>query len=149
MERGGVYRNIEAKDMPSALRAAVNVLLVQTPDTLCEKLLDRENLASTGVGKGVAIPHTRMPLEGMEEEAFIATIFLKNSIDYKALDGIPVFVLFILVSPSVQTHLHLLSRLAFCVRENAFVAFLRERPGAEDLYRRIVRLEEGIGHSPR
>jgi nitrogen PTS system EIIA component len=144
MTRGGVYYDIEATDVPSALRAAVGALSFKVPQRFYENLLDRESLASTGIGKGVAIPHTRYPLEEMAEEAVISTVFLKKSINYKAVDGIPVFVLFILISPSVQIHLHLLSRLAFCIREDAFVSFLKARPTPEDLYARIALLEEKL-----
>ena len=149
MARGGVYPDIDAVDIPSVLHTAVNALTFPVPDSLYEKLLDRESMASTGIGKGVAIPHTRQPLEGTGQDAVIATFFLKSPIDYKAVDGVPVFVLFLLITPSAPVHLHLLSRLAFCIREDAFISFLRTRPEAGDLYARVARLEETLEQAKR
>jgi nitrogen PTS system EIIA component len=60
------------------------------------------------------------------------------------VDGLPVFVLFILLSPSVKIHLHLLSRLAFCVRDASFVDFLKQGPSPEELLEKVENLENAL-----
>jgi nitrogen PTS system EIIA component len=60
------------------------------------------------------------------------------------VDGLPVFVLFILLSPSVKIHLHLLSRLAFCVRDASFVDFLKQVPSPEELLEKVKNLENAL-----
>ncbi|HSH68470.1 MAG TPA: PTS sugar transporter subunit IIA, partial [Deferrisomatales bacterium] len=59
--------------------------------------------------------------------------FLEKPIDFKALDGKPVHILFTLVSPTVKGHLHLLSRIAFCLRDRTLRALLTEPAGREVL----------------
>ncbi|MBC2744374.1 MAG: PTS sugar transporter subunit IIA [Desulfosarcina sp.] len=54
------------------------------------------------------------------------------------------FVLFLLISPTVKHHLHLLSRLSYCIRDRAFVAFLSAHPDAVALYSRIAEFEKQL-----
>jgi len=149
MQRGGVYYDIEGTDTESALRHAVanlSDLNLSEADRgiLLTRLLEREAMASTGVGKGVAIPHPRTPLEEAVPYPTICTFFLKSAAAFQAIDDKPVFVLFLLLSPSTQTHLHCLSRLAFCVRDDGFVTFLRSRPTPEALYERVAAFEQQL-----
>lgn len=142
--RGGVHHRVEGGDIETALRAAVSRMgMPSEPDgeQLFHRLHEREQLTSTGVGKGVAIPHPRAPSPDLFPESVIAPCFLDSPVDFRAVDDRPVFVLFILISPEVKQHLHLLSRLAYCVRDDDFVRFLRTAPTAEALLAGIARLE--------
>ncbi len=144
---GGVFFDCEGDAAPAALRSAVDRLdFLPAPDReiLYEKLLERESLASTGVGRGVAIPHPRAPLPGFPESPVIATCFLKKPVHFKAVDDRPVFVMFVLLSPSVKQHLHLLSRLSYCLRDADFVDFLKTRPGAPDLLEKVSGFERRL-----
>jgi PTS system nitrogen regulatory IIA component len=111
---------------------------------LLTRLLEREAMASTGVGKGVAIPHPRTPMKKAVPYPTICTFFLKTAVDFQAIDDKPVFILFILLSPSTKGHLHCLSRLAFCVRDDAFITFLRSRPVPDALYERVAAFEQQL-----
>ncbi len=146
MERGGVYYKITGESVPEILRAGVDrIPLLETQgqrETLYESLLAREELMSTGIGKGVAIPHPRTPLDYGEIPAFITTCFLKNPADYKAVDRQPVFVLFFLVCPSSKRHLQLLARLSFCLRDEAFIEFLHHTPDQADFLAKIAELDQ-------
>ncbi len=147
MRRGGVFYELAADDLRSALRAAADSipgLETAEREDLYQRLLAREQLASTGIGKGVAIPHPRNPSGNTTKRSLITTCFLKNPVDFNAVDQQPVFVMFVLLSPSVKTHLHLLSRLTYCVRDDDFVAFLKTRPAPADFFERIARLEEQL-----
>jgi PTS system nitrogen regulatory IIA component len=145
MQRGGTFYDLPGDEMHAILGAAVALIPGLTPSIQAElfsRLIEREKLASTGIGKGVAIPHPRTPLSQPLQESSITTCFLKNPVDFKAVDDVPVFILFVLLSPSVKIHLHLLSRLAFCVRDNHFIEFLRQRPEPRPLYSRITDFEK-------
>lgn len=147
MKRGGIHYHVQASDVESALRAAADLvpqLSENQRDELFRSLMARERLASTGIGKGVAIPHPRTPATAIAEPARITTCFLENPIDYNAVDDIPVFVLFVLLSPSVKQHLQLLSRLAFYIRKDAFVDFLKSTPGPADFFLKITELEKHL-----
>jgi PTS system nitrogen regulatory IIA component len=143
MQLGGVFHDIKGDDVESVLKSAVdNVpVLPVNKEGLYERLLEREALTSTGIGKGVAIPHPRATLPEEIDNSLITTCFLEKSIDFKAVDDRPVFVMFILLSTSIKNHLHLLSRLAFCVRDDSFVEFLRTYPDSSSLLSRIADCE--------
>lgn len=144
MRRGGVFHGLAGDDVASVLASAVQVVpLLQetTRGVLYDRLLEREELTSTGIGNGVAIPHPRSPVIGETDEAVITSCFLERPVDFAAIDDKPVFILFLLMSPSVKIHLQLLSRLAFCVRHRAFVDFLKTRPGADELYAQVAEFE--------
>jgi nitrogen PTS system EIIA component len=144
MKRGGVLYNIKGNDVQTVLKNAVeniNFLSGNIKDALYQGLIERERLTSTGIGKGVAIPHPHHPLKDMISNALISTCFLETPVDFHAIDGRPVFVMFILSSPSTKIHLHLLSRLSFCIRENAFVEFLKTTPDSTAFFSTIADFE--------
>jgi PTS system nitrogen regulatory IIA component len=149
MRRGGVYYGIEGSDTESLLRSAVENLTamdlgVGEREVLLTRLLEREAMASTGVGKGVAIPHPRTPLEAAPPCPTISTFFLEKPAPFQAIDDKPIFILFLLLSPSTHMHLHCLSRLAFCVRDNDFVTFLQSRPAPDALFERVAAFEQQL-----
>jgi len=146
MARGGVYYNIEGESVEEVIRAGVNRItcfdMEGQRETLYESLLAREELMSTGIGKGVAIPHPRTPLDYGEIPAFITTCFLKHPVDYKAVDHQAVFVLFFLICPSSKRHLHLLARLSFCLRDEEFIEFLNHTPAPAAFLKKIEELDQ-------
>ena len=147
MQRGAVCHRVAGSDARSALKSAVECIDFLTEDIrgeLYDKLMEREQLASTGIGNGIAIPHPRDPLSHPPESPVIATCFLDEPIHFGAIDDQPVFVFFLLISPTVKHHLHLLSRLSYCIRDRAFVAFLNTRPHAEELYCRVAEFEKQL-----
>lgn len=140
MSAGGVFFDCDAKDAPGALAEAVGrmaFLPESKRETLHKKLLERERLASTGVGNGVAIPHPRKPLPGFPDAPVITTCFFKTPVDFKAVDDRPVFVMFVLLNPTVKQHLSMLSRLSYCLRDAAFIDFLKDGPDSSDLLTKV------------
>jgi PTS system nitrogen regulatory IIA component len=89
-----------------------------------EALLQRERLGSTGVGRGIAIPHGRLP--GLRK---IVTIFakLEEGIDFEAVDEEPVDLIFVLLAPehAGADHLKALARISRLLREPPSIAKLR------------------------
>lgn len=84
---------------------------VLTQEAVFEHLLERERLGSTGLGHGIALPHSRMEDVTQARGAFIR---LRQGIDYDAIDNRPVDLAFALIVPEEanETHLQLLSALA-------------------------------------
>jgi len=131
---GGIHYRVAGADRDSVLRSVVELL--RLPDHvdrefLLQVLLAREALGSTGIGDGIAIPHARNPIVLNVERPTITLCFLENPVDFAALDGLPVTVLFTLVSLTVRSHLHLLSRLAFILNCKSFREVLK-RQGSRD-----------------
>lgn len=147
MKRGKVFHRVSGTDATTALRAAVDAIDCLANDIrgeLYEKLIERERLASTGIGNGIAIPHPRDPLSEPPESPVITTCFLEKPLNFNAIDDQPVFVFFLLISPTVRHHLHLLSRLSYCIRDGAFVAYLNTQPDALALYSRVTEFEKQL-----
>ena len=129
LERGGIHYAV-----PGARREEVLEAVSRLPGVpagvarpfLHQLLVGRESLASTGVGDGIAIPHPRDPLVLHLEEPVVLLCFLSSPVDFGALDGQPVKILFVLLSPSVRAHLRLLSLLAFALHDVDLRALLKE-----------------------
>ena len=136
LKAGGVAYRIEGTDPASVLRSIVAVLMLQEEvdrEFLYEVLLARETLGSTGIGDGIAIPHVRNPVVLHVTKPTVTLCFLENPIDFHAIDGKPVNILFTLISPSVRAHLHLLSRLGFVLHNPDFKALLHRQASREEL----------------
>lgn len=150
MRRGGVHTGLAGRaveDILASVAACVPGLSSAEKLELHDTLIERELLTSTGMGKGVAIPHPRTPLRTGLAQPLIVTCYPQTPVDYNAIDARPVFVLFLLLSTSVKIHLHLLSRLAFCIRDDEFIRFLNDAPPAEKLFLQISELELKLDQS--
>lgn len=145
MEKGGVYFGLKGENMYDVLKNAVELIKlppVLSREVLFEKLIQREELCSTGIGEGVAIPHPRHPV--LELEDMIPVFFLEKEIDFNSVDGKPVFVLFLILSSSTKTHLRLLSRLSYCLRNKKFLSYLKRCRKASELMNCVRKLESEI-----
>ena len=137
LEAGGIFHRVGGNDRASVLRAIVDKMRLPEDvdrEFLYGILLAREALGTTGVGDGIAIPHVRNPIVLGVAAPTITLCFLETPVDFGALDQRKVHTLFTLVSPTVRAHLHLLSRLAFVLRDAGFKSLLsRQAPGQEIL----------------
>ena len=115
------------------LAARAAVLAGQSEKAIFEILMQREKLGSTAIGNGIAIPHGKM--------ANLSRLFglfarLDRPIDFEALDGQPVDLIFLLLAPegAGADHLKALARVARLLREPAVAHKLRASHDAESLY---------------
>jgi PTS system nitrogen regulatory IIA component len=105
----------------------------QSERTILENLLQREKLGSTGVGNGVAIPHGKLPNLG---NVFGLFARLERPVDFEALDGQPVDLIFLLLAPegAGADHLKALARVARLLRDPEVARKLRDSQNADALY---------------
>ena len=98
-----------------------------------EVLMQRERLGSTGIGNGIAIPHGKL---AKLERLFGVFARLERPIDFEALDGQPVDLMFLLLAPEAAgaDHLKALARVARLLRDPEVARKLRESRDAEALY---------------
>jgi len=103
------------------------------PDEIFNALMAREQLGSTGLGNGIAIPHCRVP---MCNDIIGSLITLSEPIDFDAVDGKPVDILFVLIVPEQQhdEHIKTLAGLATLFNDEDFCFTLRHTNDSEDLY---------------
>jgi PTS system nitrogen regulatory IIA component len=102
-----------------------------------ERLFERERLGTTAFGKGVALPHAR--LEGLSGVKGLL-LKLDRGIDFNAVDGLPVDLFFVLLSPvdCGAEHLKALARVSRYLRDEPAVARLRGAKSSEALYALIA-----------
>ena len=106
-------------------------------ETLEATLNEREGLVSTGIGHGIALPHPRHPRDWGLGHPAVGIFFLDHPVDFHALDGEPVFVLFVILCGTVKGHLNMLSRVSHLVSQPEMREFLRSIPNRTDLLERI------------
>jgi len=144
LQKGGIHYDVAGSQVSEVFQFAaerLDCIPAANKSLLVEKLTEREELASTGIGKGIAIPHPREPESIGICDPAVAACFLSAPIDFHALDGLPVSILFIILSPSVQVHLQILSKLSFSLRQDDFIAFLKTSPQPEALMTRLGQIE--------
>lgn len=149
MKRGGILYDIAGDSVEDVLRTTVDQIdCLQAADqkeALYKSLVAREKLMSTGIGNGVAIPHPRKPLPYDAVPAFITTCFFKHQIDFHAVDKKPVYVMFIITCPTSKSHLYLLSRLSFCLRNDEFIKLLSNIPEPTTFFKKVEEFQDRFG----
>jgi nitrogen PTS system EIIA component len=111
---------------------------------LYQVLLTRESLGSTGIGDGIAIPHVRNPIVLQIPGSMISLSYLEQAVDFGALDGRPVSILFTLISPTVRTHLNLLSKLSFALSDAQFKTIIKQQASRDKIFAEARRIEEKL-----
>ena len=115
------------------LAARAAALCGRSEREVLDVLAQRERLGSTGIGNGIAIPHGKLP---KLERLFGVFARLDRPIDFEALDGQPVDLLFLLLAPEAAgaDHLKALARVARLLRDPEVARKLRESRDAEAIY---------------
>ncbi|MFG3454031.1 PTS IIA-like nitrogen regulatory protein PtsN [Pseudomonas knackmussii] len=138
--------NVPGGSKKRVLEQIAKVLGQDLPDldsqTIFESFIAREKLGSTGFGNGIAIPHCRMP--GCASP-LSAVLRLDTPVDFDAIDGAPVDLLFVLLVPEAATdeHLELLRQIASMLDREEVRERLRQATSGQDLYQAIVDIQSG------
>jgi PTS system nitrogen regulatory IIA component len=144
---GGIFYNLSGNDKKSVLTAVVETMPLPHEvdrEFLLHVMLAREELGSTGIGDGIAIPHARNPIVLHVKKPSVSLCFLEKPIDFQALDGKPVSILFTLLSPSVRAHLNLLAKLSYALRDEKLLALLKAPGSSEQIFAEIRRIEDAL-----
>ena len=144
MQRGGLHYNVQGIDREAVLRNAVALIPgIQTADRsrVLGSLIEREQLASTGIGNGIALPHPRSNPGITLDMPQITTCFLTTPIDFEAIDARPVSVMMILLSNTTKQHLAMLSKLSYYLRDKRFRQYLLSKSDPQSIYDQIKTLE--------
>lgn len=152
IRRGGIHYKIEGDTPAAVFRSIVEIFPVDSPrdpdfrETLVQTLIERENLASTGIGHGLAIPHPRHPRDWGLGQPVVGVFFLERPVDFKSFDGEPVRVLFIILCATVKGHLRMLAQVSHLLHEPTTRDFLDTVPTRTELLARIDALIGGTEH---
>jgi mannitol/fructose-specific phosphotransferase system IIA component (Ntr-type) len=114
--------NLQSADREAVLDELVHQIpaLAKDPDArqkLVRALHEREQLHSTGIGDGVALPHARNALVGLVDRPLIVFGRHTQGIAFGAIDGAPTRMFFLLVAPTVTEHLAVLARISRLLRD--------------------------------
>lgn len=140
-----VFWEFNAPDKPVLIRLIASEVTKRLTDVDADVLVDlieeREAVQSTGIGDGLALPHAMVP--GVAEP----TLFLfrlRPEINYQALDGAPVDMVFLLLSPlgDLRGHVRLLGRVARLVGRNGLLDRLRAAVDNDEVHRILLAEDE-------
>lgn len=137
--REAIRTNLDAAEKKAVIRAMATSLLeakkmnANDYDSIVEAILKREELGSTGIGRGVAVPHTKHP----SIEKLIGTVAIsEHGVSFDSLDGEKVQLLFLLVSPPDRPgdHLRALENISRQLRDDMFCRMLKQCKTPEEVW---------------
>ncbi|GJQ60502.1 MAG: PTS sugar transporter subunit IIA [Candidatus Scalindua sp. AMX11] len=142
-----VLEDLKSTDKESVIREMVEVLCnlkkIDESDIndVMDALLRREKVGSTGIGKGVAVPHTKHKCVTKITGAFARSL---RGVEFDALDGEPVYLFFLLISPHDSTDLHLsaLEKISMAIRNPDFRNFIKEASGKVEIVEILKEVDE-------
>jgi PTS system fructose-specific IIA component/PTS system nitrogen regulatory IIA component len=120
------------REMTVALVEAGDIQASELESTI-KAIAKREELGSTGIGRGVAVPHTKHP----SVDRLVGTVGVSvQGVDFKSLDGEKVHLFFLLISPPDKPgdHLRALENISRQLRDDTFCRFLKQSKTAADIW---------------
>ena len=147
---GGICEDLQTTEKADVIEEMVHALVRagRVPEDISKKvikaLMDREELGSTGIGSGVAVPHAK---HDAIPDLVCALGRSRKGINFDALDGEPVQVVFLLLSSKTASgsHLEALAFISRLVRDEKFVRFLREAKNAQEIRELLNEADEKLG----
>jgi PTS system fructose-specific IIA component/PTS system nitrogen regulatory IIA component len=133
-----IKADLASDDKPTVIRELVESLAqsgaiaVEEVQGIVAAIMKREELGSTGIGRGVAVPHTKHA----SVERLVGTVGVSpEGVDFHSLDGDKVHLLFLLVSPPDRPgdHLRALENISRQLRDETFCRFLKQARSANDI----------------
>ncbi|NOY28774.1 MAG: PTS sugar transporter subunit IIA [Planctomycetes bacterium] len=139
VSRDAIRTSIDVDSKDQVIRAMATALLESGKvsedqhESIIEAILKREELGSTGIGRGVAVPHTKHP----SVSELVGTVAIsEDGVDFDSLDGEKVHLLFLLVSPPDRPgdHLRALENISRQLRDETFCRFLKQSKTPDDVW---------------
>lgn len=133
-----IKANIEADTKEGVIREMVSALVTadklsaEESESIVKAIMKREELGSTGIGRGVAVPHTKHP----SVQKLVGTVAVSPAgVDFNSLDGEKVQLLFLLISPPDRPgdHLRALENISRQLRDDTFCRFLKLAKTSDDI----------------
>jgi PTS system fructose-specific IIA component/PTS system nitrogen regulatory IIA component len=149
---GGIMDDLKSVEKEDVIKEMVQALVKagrieeSTAPKVIKALMDREELGSTGIGAGVAVPHAKHDSITDLVGAFGRS---KKGINFDALDGEPVHILFLLLSSKSASgaHLEALAYISRLVRDEKFVKFLRDAKDVSGIAEILGEADQTLGGS--
>ncbi|MDT8447908.1 MAG: PTS sugar transporter subunit IIA [bacterium] len=140
-----VYLGLQATESPAVLEELVTQLAralpIEDPALLTAALIEREGLSTTGIGKGIAVPHCK---SAQVEELVILLGRSAQGVEFKSLDGQPVRLFFLLVAPmsAASTHLKALAKIARMAKQEEVIQRFLSLETAPEVFAYLQELDQ-------
>jgi len=130
------------QELVTVLQKTRRLTKANAPEVL-KALERRETVGSTGIGRGVGVPHVKHPSAAKLMGALGRSA---RGIEFQALDGAPVHLVFLLISPPdmVQDHLHALKKISAIAAHEDFRRFLRNARSAKEMAELMLEADERL-----
>jgi len=148
LEAGGIIYRLDGQTRNEVLNNLVAQLRTSEgcdKDYFLKVLIAREELGSTSVGNGIAIPHPRNPMLLHTTQPTVTLAFLEHPVDFKSLDGQPTRVLFCVLSPTLRAHLHLLSMIGYALKDPKFRQAIDKSESRTHIFHALRQVKQGMG----
>ena len=138
-----IRADLGADEKPAIIRelveslSAAGAVKAADVDGIVAAIMKREELGSTGIGRGVAVPHTKHP----SVDRLVGTVAVSpEGVDFNSLDGEKVQLFFLLISPPDRPgdHLRALENISRQLRDDTFCKFLKQSRSAEDIQQLLI-----------
>ena len=148
LDKHAIKIGLRSTTKEDALKELVDILAevenIGDSKSILKALVERENLGSTGIGQGIAIPHGKTD----KVTRLVAVMGMsKHGVDFDALDGEPVYIFFLLVAPkeTAGPHLKALAQISRLLRDSYFCELLRKCETGEQVFN-LIKTEEEKKH---
>ena len=147
VSREAICAELQAGEKEAVIREIIAALMEagkieqEQFESIVRAILKREELGSTGIGRGVAVPHTKHP---SVDELLGAVAVSRTGVEFDALDGEKVYLLFLLISPPDRPgdHLRALENISRQLRNDDFCRFLKKSKSAEEIWQLLEEADE-------
>lgn len=138
VNREAIRAELTAEDKEAVVREMVQTLLDAGAigggefESIVKAILKREELGSTGIGRGIAVPHTKHP----SVDQLVGTVAVsREGVDFESLDGEKVYLFFLLISPPDRPgdHLRALENISRQLRDDTFCRFLKQSKTVDEI----------------
>ncbi len=140
-----IIPELASKDKKGVLEELAGSIALQElsvdKNTLVKVLIEREQLGTTGIGDGIAIPHGKL---SNIDQPLISFGRSRDGLDFDSMDGQPSYLFFLLIAPdnSSGVHLQVLAKIANLLKSSTFRKELMDAGNTEELYNTIIRTDE-------
>jgi PTS system nitrogen regulatory IIA component len=145
VSRGGIYYDISGggrEEIISNIIENISVLSILKRKALLQAVMEREALISTGIEKGIALPHPRVPMLEDNEEPFVAIAFPARKSDWGTPDGSEVHTVFLIVSKSPKQHTSVLSKINYLCQQEIFYNLISSKAPKDKIIAAIETAEK-------
>jgi fructose-specific phosphotransferase system IIA component len=145
LDRGCIKARLQADNKNDAIKELIDLLAengaLAEPAAALQAVLEREKVRTTGIGMGLALPHGKYP---HGRKPVIAIGLKPDGLDFDSVDGRPVDIMVLMVSPANQVaqHIQALARISRFLSFDGFRKDLRKATTADEIYEVVKRKEE-------